>query len=116
MREAHRRLAVPNNAVLAIYGDVKLEAVRTAVEKFFAGWQRNDAVKPGALPAAPLTLKNVRHVSESRDKKQAVLVVGFPGLTMFDADRQALDLIQESCSDLGSRLFMRIRDELGLAY
>ena len=35
---------------------------------------------------------------------------------MFDDDRATLDLIQESCSDLGSRLFMRIRDDLGLAY
>jgi zinc protease len=27
-----------------------------------------------------------------------------------------LELIQESCSDLGSRLFLRIREEMGLAY
>src|SRR5204863_7273945 len=31
-------------------------------------------------------------------------------------DRYALELIQESCSDLGSRLFLRIREKLGLAY
>jgi len=35
---------------------------------------------------------------------------------MHDEDRYALDLIQESCSDLGSRLFLRIREQLGLAY
>ena len=35
---------------------------------------------------------------------------------MYDADRYALELIQESCSDLGSRLFLRIREKLGLAY
>jgi zinc protease len=45
-----------------------------------------------------------------------VLVIGFPGTTMHDDDRYALELIQESCSDLGSRLFLRIRDKLGLAY
>jgi zinc protease len=45
-----------------------------------------------------------------------VLVVGFPGTTMFDEDHYALELIQESCSDLGSRLFLRIREQLGLAY
>ena len=55
-------------------------------------------------------------MEETRDKKQAVLVIGFPGTTMGDEDRYALDLLQESCSDLGSRLFLRIRDELGLAY
>ena len=45
-----------------------------------------------------------------------MLVLGFPGTTMLDNDRYALELLQESCSDLGSRLFLRIRDELGLAY
>ena len=53
---------------------------------------------------------------ETRDKKQAVLVIGFPGTTMFNDDRYALELLQECCSDLGSRLFLRIREELGLAY
>ena len=35
---------------------------------------------------------------------------------MYDDDRYPLELIQESCSDLGSRLFLRIREQLGLAY
>ena len=35
---------------------------------------------------------------------------------MRDPDRYALELVQEACSDMGSRLFLRIRDELGLAY
>src|SRR6267142_4976520 len=53
---------------------------------------------------------------EIRDKKQAVLVMGLPGSTLLDEDRYALELVQESCSDLGSRLFVRIREKLGLAY
>lgn len=115
-RALHRKIAVPNNVVLAIFGDVKAEKVKTAVESHFAKWQRNDDVKPGALSAPGFAANSPRHVNEARDKKQAVLVAGFPGVTLFDPDRYALDLIQESCSDLGSRLFMRIRDELGLAY
>ena len=45
-----------------------------------------------------------------------MLVIGFPGTTMHSDDRYALDLVQECCSDLGSRLFLRIREQLGLAY
>jgi zinc protease len=116
VRALHRQIAVPNNGVLAIFGDVKADEVKAAVEAHFARWKRNDAVQPGALPAPGFAVKIPQHVAEQRDKKQAVLVVGFPGVSMFDPDRHALDLIQESCSDLGSRLFMRIRDELGLAY
>jgi hypothetical protein len=43
-------------------------------------------------------------------------MVGFPGTTLTHPHRFALELIQEACSDLGSRLFLRIRERLGLAY
>src|SRR5207244_8077903 len=46
----------------------------------------------------------------------SVLIIGFPGTTVHDSDRYALELVQEACSDLGSRLFLRIREKLGLAY
>jgi zinc protease len=35
---------------------------------------------------------------------------------MFSPDRYALELIDEASSDLGSRFFIRIREEMGLAY
>jgi zinc protease len=57
-----------------------------------------------------------RRIEEERDKTQAVLVLGFPGVRLTDPDRFALELLQEACSDLGSRLFLRIREQLGLAY
>src|SRR4029077_18146748 len=105
---------VPNNCVLAIYGDVKAGEVRSAVEKAFADWRKNPrAPAPNAQCPNP---DSPNRVEESRDKKQAVLVIGFRGTTLFDADRYALELVQESCSDLGSRLFLRVREKLGLAY
>jgi zinc protease len=55
-------------------------------------------------------------VAGTRDKAQAVIVIGFPGTTLRQADRYPLELLQEGCSDLGSRLFLRIREKLGLAY
>ena len=51
-----------------------------------------------------------------RDKEQAVLVVGFGTGGVRGSDRVVLDLIDEACSDMASRLFVRIREELGLAY
>jgi zinc protease len=110
----HQKMVVPNNCVLAIYGDVKANDVRANVEKYFSNWQG------GKLPLTELPMAsrplNIERVIEQRDKKQAVLVIGFLGTTLFDPDRYALELLQEACSDLGSRLFMSIRDHLGLAY
>ena len=115
LKALHQKLTVPNNCVLAIFGDVKTADVKAAVEKAFAGWE--------ASPLQPLqhSTFNIQHstsnrVEELRDKKQAVIVIGFRGTTLHDPDRYALDLLQECCSDLGSRLFLRVREKLGLAY
>ena len=43
-------------------------------------------------------------------------MVGYRGVDMFSKDRHALELIDEASSDLGSRFFIRIREQMGLAY
>ena len=102
------------NGVLAVFGDVRAEEVRAMAEELL-----------GALPAGQPTLTTVamppalaasREVETIKDKEQAVLMVGFPGTDLFSPDSAALDIIDEACSDLGSRLFLRIREEMGLAY
>ena len=50
------------------------------------------------------------------DKQQAVLMIAYRGADLYSPDRAALDLLDEACSDLGSRMFIRIREQLGLAY
>lgn len=98
----------------AIYGDVKTADVKAAVEKAFAGWKSGSPAP--AINSQPPIVNSLQRVTETRDKKQAVLVIGFPGTTLRAEDRHALELLQEACSDLGSRLFLRIREKLGLAY
>jgi zinc protease len=110
------KLAVPNNCVLAIYGDVKAGDVKTAVEKALGNWRRNPETDKLINTSPSPLLTSPKRVEETRDKKQAVLVIGFTGTTMDSEDRYALDVLQECCSDLGSRLFLRIREQLGLAY
>ncbi len=116
LKSFHQQYTVPNNCVLAIYGDINAAEVRAAVAKAFAGWEpaANNGQLLHSTPMPAVT--SPKHVAEIRDKKQAVLVIGYAGATLRDSDRYALELVQEACSDLGSRLFMRIRDELGLAY
>jgi zinc protease len=102
------------NAVFAVFGDVTAAEVRAIVERELRDFN------PGApalvhVPApAPLTAE---HSAERlMDKAQAVLMVGYRGVSVFDPDRAALELIDEASSDLGSRFFIRIREEMGLAY
>jgi len=113
LKAFHQKLTVPNNCVLAIFGDVKTGEVKAAVATAFDAWKASPV---SAFNFQPSTFNSVKRVEETRDKKQAVLVIGFPGTTMAGEDKYALDLLQECCSDLGSRLFLRIREQLGLAY
>ena len=113
LKAIHQKLVAQKNCVLAIFGDVKASEVKAAVEKAFANWKPGQKSETKSLPSP---LKETKRVEEIRDKKQAVIVIGFPATTMHDEDRYALDLLQEACSDLGSRLFLRVREKLGLAY
>ncbi len=115
LQKFHREFVIPNNCVLAIFGDVDADEIKIAVENALGEWSKQTCPTLEKIPATtPLT--KIQKVEETRDKKQAVLLIGFPGVSVFDQDRYALELIQEACSDLGSRLFVRVRENLGLAY
>jgi zinc protease len=108
------RYLVAKNGVIAVFGNVKADEVKRLLEKDLG------KMKPGQLtltnPPQPLPLQKKETVEADRDKAQAVLMVGYPGASMFSPDRYALELIDEASSDLGSRFFVRIREEMGLAY
>lgn len=114
IKSHHGRLVKPGNQVLSIFGDIDIEQVK---KELLSLWEDSSEPSRIELPKSPSeTRVETLALSETCDKKQSVVVFGFPGTTFFDKERHALDLLQETCSDLGSRLFMRIRDELGLAY
>ena len=105
---------VARNGVLAVFGNVDAEAVRAQVESLLAGMPAGRAALT-ELPQ-PKPLAGSRLVEKFEDKEQAVLMVGYAGVAITNKDRYALELIDEASSDLGSRFFIRIREELGLAY
>ncbi len=101
--------------VLAICGDVKAEDVRKAVEKQFGKLKAaRTAVLPKNPPAAPLT-SEVRKV-EIAPREQAVIFIGYQGVTVASPDRFAMEVLQEGLSGLSSPLFRHLRDELALCY
>jgi zinc protease len=114
LADFYKKYAVGKNGVLAVYGSVKANEVKSLVERLF-----------GSMPAGETALANIQKpqplaqsstVEEHKPKAQAVLMVGYLGADMFSPDRAALELIDEASSDLGSRFFIRIREKMGLAY
>jgi zinc protease len=112
--EFRDRYVVAKNGVIYVFGDVKAAEVKQLVE------QTLGKMKPGALaltdakPSMPL--EKPETVESRKDKAQGVIMVGFRGASLSSPDRYALELIDEASSDLGSRFFIRIREQMGLAY
>lgn len=114
LREFHKKFACAANGVISVFGDVKADEVVKLFEKSFA------LMPKGALAfenvEKPIPAAGVAPATAHLDKKQAVLMLGFQGAAVNDPDRIALELISEASSDLGSRFFNRIREQMGLAY
>ena len=109
-----RKYLVAKNGVVAVFGNVRAEVVREQVETLFAKMPSGELAL--TQPPQPESLVESRTVEKFEDKEQAVLMVGFAGAHVGSTDRHVLELIDEASSDLGSRFFIRIREELGLAY
>jgi zinc protease len=108
------RYLVAKNGVISVFGNVKAAEVRDLFEQALAGMRAGELALQDAPQPAPL-LSTVT-VQSFKEKAQGVLMVGYRGADMFSRDRYALELIDEASSDLGSRFFVRIREQMGLAY
>lgn len=113
-RDLWRQAVQGRNGVISIFGDVEPDRIRDQVEGCFgrldSGERSTAGFSPMGISAKPSRL------DLTLDKEQGVLVLGFPTVGLHDAAVPALTLIDEACSDMGSRLFNRIREEQGLAY
>ncbi|HEX3246694.1 MAG TPA: pitrilysin family protein [Chloroflexota bacterium] len=105
---------VPNNTVLAVAGNVTHEQVMNSVATLLSDWV------PGEQATwQPATIRGTRPEVRLRAKKteQAHVAYAIPALSGMDPDRFALDVLNTVLGDgMSSRLFLQIREQLGLAY
>src|SRR5207248_462739 len=67
LRDLHKKLVVPKNAVLAIFGDVDTQIVKRAVEQKLATWSGgSEALTKLSIPEFP---REKKRLVEKRDKK-----------------------------------------------
>jgi zinc protease len=108
------RVFAGRNGVLSVFGDIAETEALALAERFLGSLP--EGVELLREPPVPAPLAGPVQVVESIDKQQSVLMVGYRGVDVFHPDAVALSLLDEACSDLGSRMFVRIREQLGLAY
>lgn len=111
----HRKLVAGSNGVIGVFGD--LDPVRAEAmirSRFEHSLEAGSPVSP--VGAFDLPTDYAGTVELAHEKEQAVLLIGFRTVDLTHPDNPALGMIDEACSDMASRLFIRIREELGLAY
>jgi len=115
LRALHARAYHPSQVVVAASGNVGHEALLEVLER--TGWAELPAGDGAPLtpPAPTAAAPNVRHVD--RESAQTHIVFGAPTVRHGDERRYAVVLVSMLLGGgMSSRLFQRVREELGLAY
>jgi len=105
---------VANSAVISIAGAVDPAAIEAVVRERAAGWR---AGTPGGWLRATELPQGARIGLLAKETEQAHLALGVRALSSTDPDRYPLALLSIILGEgMSSRLFMRLREELGLCY
>jgi predicted Zn-dependent peptidase len=115
LESLHRRAYHPGQLIVAASGNVDHDELLASLER--TGWAAREGgdasrlVVPAAVAEAPAT----RHVA--REGAQTHVVVGSPTVAHGDPRRHAVVLLSTLLGGgMSSRMFQRVREELGLAY
>jgi predicted Zn-dependent peptidase len=110
---ADSRYRLPN-LVIGVAGVVDENAARAAIDPRLT---LNPEVDGQLRPATPAPLAAPRVLVRRRQTEQAHICVGMRAMSYQDPDRYALDLLNTVLGEgMSSRLFLNIRERLGLAY
>ncbi len=113
--EFHRNWFVPNNALLAIVGDLTHEEAFAAAEKAFGNWAKRDVPVMTFEEPPPPTRRVV--VVDRPGAVQTEIRVGQIGISRTDKDYVPVDMAMRILGGEGAnRLFGVLRSDRGLTY
>lgn len=115
LRTYHERFTRPDDAVIAVGGDVEIERALALVEEMFGDRDGEVPSRPAAPWPDPVPTGR-RVVRLVRERSQAHVFVGFPGVTFANPDRYALEVLANVLAGQSGRLFLELRDRQSLAY
>ncbi len=108
------RQYIPNNTVFSIAGNVEHDRVVEAVNRATRDWQ---SPKQPAFFSPYMEKPNPRLRIQKKKTEQVHLCLALPGISLFDPQRYSLGLLNVVLgAGMSSRLFLEVRDKLGLAY
>ncbi|MGD0114538.1 MAG: pitrilysin family protein [Dehalococcoidia bacterium] len=108
------RQYVAENAVVGIAGNVSHDEALALVEREMGDWQRG---LPGGWRPAWSPPQGPRLAVQYKKTEQAHISLAVEGMAMEHPDRPALDLLSVILGEgMSSRLFLELRERLGLCY
>lgn len=115
LRELHERAYHPPQIVVAAAGKVEHEHLLEILER--TGWMAVPRGDDAPLSAPPAIAPAPTELRVERDGAQTHIVFGSPTVAHNDPRRYAIALVDAILGGgMSSRLFQRVREELGLAY
>jgi zinc protease len=115
LHEFHRKFFAPNNAILAIVGDVTAPEAFSGAERAFGAWPRQE-IAPVTVPEPPPPARRVVIVNKP-DAVQTEIRVGHLAIPRKHPDYMAMDLAVKILGGEGSNRLQRVlRSERGLTY
>jgi len=110
----YKRIAVPNNMVLSVFGNIDEKLVVEKIKKDFGNLKRQDIQLNSFTEKA---LEAPRHKDLTLDKEQAIIQYGFRGVSFNNPDYYVLDVLTSILgASFSGRMFTKIRDAYGKAY
>ncbi|MGD8878015.1 MAG: insulinase family protein, partial [Syntrophobacterales bacterium] len=94
-----QQTVMPNNAVLAVFGDIDPEAMAEKVKSAFGKWRPGKVVAP-VIPKAVALLTATEQVRKKTEKVSAAIYLGTNGMTVKDPERSTLDVIDAVLSGI----------------
>jgi len=115
VKQFHATYYRPNNAIIAVAGEITLEQITTLLATHFAEW------KPADLPAVSwpdAQTVQAEQLHLNKDVTQANILLGQPGIARSHPDYYAVMVMNYILGGggFGSRLMDRIREEKGYVY
>lgn len=112
MRAYKEKMYVPERMVASIAGNFDRDTVLACLEKYFGSIRNTD----NRISFEPVQYHQ-GNILLCRDFEQTQITLGFPGISATDERRFAMQILNTILgSASSSRLYQRIREELGLVY
>jgi zinc protease len=116
LAEFHSTYYRPNNAILAVVGDVTMKELVPKLEKYFGDWPKAD-VPATTIPPAPAQSESRIYLIDRPGSVQTVLQLGTLGIERTSPDYFAVLLADRVFGGGPSaRLFLNLREDKGYTY